>query len=105
MSINLQPGSSSQKPPTLNIGLIVSVGSQVGLALIGIILVAILVGLGIDALLQTDKHPFTILLFLGSVPFSLVATYWLARRATQELNTQNPAEKRTLPLKEEGKRE
>jgi threonine/homoserine/homoserine lactone efflux protein len=104
MSINLQPGFPSKKPSSLNTGLIVSVASQVGLALIGIILVAILVGLGIDALLQTEKHPFTILFFLGSVPFSLFVTYWLARRATKELNIENPVEEETLPAKEEDRR-
>ncbi len=105
MSINIQPGYPSKKPPSLDVGMVISVGSQVGLAIIGIIFIALLVGLGIDGLLQTEKHPFTILLFLGSVPFSLIVTYLLARRATKGLNSHQPAEKPGVPAEEEDKRE
>ena len=89
----------------INTGLIVSVGSQVGLAIIGIIIFALIVGLAIDELLEAEKHPFTIMLFLGSVPFSLIVTYWLARRATKELTAQKPVIKPSQPVEEEGKRE
>ncbi len=105
MSTNFQPGYPSKKPPVVDVGLVVTVGSQVGIALLGIIFIALLVGLGIDELLQTEKHPFTILLFLGSVPFSLVVTYWLARRATRALNSHQPASKPGKPVEEEDKRE
>ncbi len=105
MSVNLQPGLPSKKPPALDIGLIVNVSGQVGLALIGIIIVALLVGLGIDELLQAEKHPFTILLFLGSVPFSLAVTYLIARRATKELSSHRPVIKPGTPAEEEDKRE
>ncbi len=105
MSVNLQPGLPSKKPTSLNTGLLISVSGQVGLAIIVIIIVALVVGLGIDELLQAEKHPFTILLFLGSVPFSLVVTYWLARRATQELSSRKPAENQTTPEEEEDNRE
>lgn len=103
--MTLKPGYPSRKPPLLDTGLLVSVGSQVGAAIIGIILIALLVGLGLDELLETTKHPFTILLFLGSVPLSLVITYWLATRATKTLNSQTPAAKEAQPLEEENKRE
>jgi hypothetical protein len=105
MSINIQPGYPSKKPSSPNIGLIVTVGSQVGFALVGIIFIAIIVGLGIDELLETEKHPFTILLFLGSVPFSLFITYWIARRATRELSSRPPAKNPAMPVEEEDKRE
>ncbi len=105
MSTNLQPGFPSKKPTSLNTGLLISVSGQVGLAIIGIIIVSLIVGLGIDELLQAEKHPFTILLFLGSVPFSLVATYWLARRATRELSSHQPADTQSAPGEEEDKRE
>ncbi len=95
----------SMKTTPLNTGLIISVGSQVGLAIIGIIFVALIVGLAVDELLETEKHPFTILLFLGSVPFSLILTYWLAKRATKELSTQKPVNKPSLPVEEENKGE
>ncbi len=89
----------------MNTGLLISVSGQVGLAIIVIIIVALFAGLGIDELLQTEKHPFTIILFLGSVPFSLGATYWLARRATRYLSSRQPVEKQTVPGEEEDKRE
>ncbi len=101
----MQPGFPSKKPPLLDVGLIVSVGGQVGAAIIGIIFVALLVGLGIDGLLQLEKHPFTILLFLGSAPVSLGVTYWLARRATKVLNSHQPVVKPGMPVEEEDKRE
>jgi hypothetical protein len=104
MSTNFQPGYPSKRPPALNIGLIVTVGSQIGFALIGIIFLALLVGLGIDELLQTEKHPFTILLFLGSVPFSLAVTYWLARRATKNLISEKPSINQARSAEEEDTR-
>jgi len=97
--------NQSIKTSPINTGLIVSVGSQVGLAIIGIIIFALIVGLAIDELLEAEKHPFTIMLFLGSVPFSLIVTYWLARRATKELTAQKPVIKPSQPVEEEGKRE
>ncbi len=100
----MQPGYPSKKPSFPDVGLIVNVGSQVGLALIGIIFVALIVGLGIDELLQLEKHPFTVLLFLVSAPFSLIVTYWLVRRATKDLNSQKPAGEAPKPAEEEGKR-
>jgi len=105
MSINYPHPIPTRKPPVVNMGLVISVGSQVGLALTGIILLALLIGLGIDALLGATQHPFTILLFLGSVPFSLFLTFWLAKRATKELNSQQPAATQSTSVEEEGKRE
>jgi Kef-type K+ transport system membrane component KefB len=104
MNTNFQPGYPSKRPPALNIGLIVTVGSQIGLALIGIIFLALIIGLGIDELLQTEKHPFTILLFLGSVPFSLVITYWLAKRATKNLISEKSVINQTESVEEDDKR-
>lgn len=103
--MTLKPSYPIKKPPVLNTGLLVTVGSQVGGAIFGIIMIALLVGLGLDKLLQTTKHPFTIILFLGSVPFSLIITYWLASRATKTLNSQAPVSKQSTPVEEEDKRE
>ncbi len=104
MSINYSPRTPPKKSPPVNYGLFLTVGSQVGLATIGIILFALIVGLGLDELLETTKHPFTILLFLGSVPFSLLVIYWLAKRTTEKINSQSPAQKQSEPVEEEQKR-
>jgi threonine/homoserine/homoserine lactone efflux protein len=103
--MTLKPSYPIKKPSALNPGLIATVGSQVGGAIFGIIMIALLVGIGLDKLLQTTKHPFTIILFLGSVPFSMIVTYWLAVRATKSLNSQQPAMKQSKPVEEEDKRE
>jgi len=103
--MTLKPSYPSKRPPVLNTGLIVTVGSQVGGAIFGIIMIALLVGLGLDKLLQTTKHPFTIILFLGSVPFSMVITYLLATRAAKSINSQEPVIKHSRPVEEEDKRE
>ena len=103
--MNNSRNNQTIKTSPINTGLIISVGSQVGLAIIGIIIFALIVGLAIDELLEAEKHPFTIMLFLGSVPFSLIVTYWLARRATKELSAQKPVMKPSKPVEEEGKRE
>ena len=103
--MTLKPSYPIKKPATLNPGLIASVGSQVGGAIFGIIIIALLIGIGLDKLLQTSKHPFTIILFLGSVPFSMFVTYWLAVRGTKSLNSQEPAIKQSKPVEEEDNRE
>ncbi len=105
MNYNNNRNNNSIKATPLNTGMIISVSSQVGMAIIGIILVALMVGLGIDALLQTEKHPFTILLFLGSVPVSLIVTYWLARHGTKELTSPSTGIKQSMPEQEEEKSE
>ena len=105
MSVNYPHPIPTKKAPPVNTGLVLSVGSQVGVSIMGIIIIALLVGLGLDALLQTTKHPFTILLFLGSAPFSLIVTYWLATRASKNLSSQKPAASQDKLEQEEGKRE
>jgi hypothetical protein len=103
--MTLKPGYPSKKTSVLDTGLMATVGSQVGGAIFGIIIIALVIGLGLDKLLETTKHPFTILLFLGSVPFSLVVTYMLAKRATNSLNSQTPVSKQATSVEEEDKRE
>ena len=105
MNLSYKNPTPSKNPATINPGLLVTVGSQVGGALIGIILIALLIGIGIDELLGLTKHPFTILLFLGSVPFSLIVTYWLATRATKNINQPKPAAQPAELVEEEEKRE
>ncbi len=104
MTLNPQQNKLSLKKAVLDTNLILNVTSQVAMALIGIILIALFIGIGIDELLGFEQHPFTILLFLGSVPFSLVITFLLAKRAAKSLNSQDVASKAAAPAEEEGKR-
>jgi hypothetical protein len=105
MSMDHNGNRQSINAPRLNTGLIALVSSQVGLAIIGIIVLALIAGLAIDEVLETENHPFTIILFLGSVPLSLIVTYWLARRATRGLTAQKSVTKPSLPVEEENNRE
>ncbi len=104
MNLNPQQNKLSVKKAVLDTNLIINVTSQVAMALIGIILLALFVGIGIDELLGNEQHPFTILLFLGSVPVSLIVTFWLVKRATKSLNSQDVAGKPATSVEEEGKR-
>ena len=69
---------------------LVSVGGQVGCAILFIILIALAVGIGLDRLLGT-KAVFTIILFLGSFPVSLYLTYRLTIRSVNTANSSQPA--------------
>lgn len=104
MNIEPQHNKLSVRKTALDTNLIINVTSQVAMALIGIILIALFIGVGIDELLGNEQHPFTILLFLGSVPVSLIVTFMLAKRATKSLNTQDVTGKQVTPVKEEEKR-
>lgn len=105
MGINYPHPVPTKKPPTLNTGLLITVGSQVGAAILGIIFIALVVGLGLDELLETEKHPFTIILFLGSAPFSLIVTYWLAKRASRNINPKGSAYQQTRQVEKDDERE
>jgi biotin transporter BioY len=93
-----------KEKPVVNYAAIVTVGAQVGLATLGFIFLALFIGLGLDKLFGTTKHPFTIILILGSVPVSLVVTYWLAMRAAKDLQPGAAVKKQTGP-EEEKKRD
>lgn len=62
----------------------VSVGGEVGCLTLMIVLVAVFGGIWLDRVLGT-KPIFTILLVVGSAPFALVLTFWLAMRAVKDI--------------------
>jgi F0F1-type ATP synthase assembly protein I len=101
---NLPPEPSKQKQTANNFA-VYSIGGQVGCAILGIILLALFIGLGLDKLFGTTKHPFTVLLILGSVPLSLYLTYLLTMRAVKSITPQEPAATQSKPVEEEEKRE
>jgi len=104
MSQTNQPFEPPKQPQTgLNLSLL-SVGGQVGCAILVLILVALAVGIGLDKLLGT-KYVFTIVLFLGSFPVSLYLTYKLAMRSVKSINPEQPADTQPKLVEEEDKRE
>ncbi|OGO65314.1 MAG: hypothetical protein A2029_04080 [Chloroflexi bacterium RBG_19FT_COMBO_47_9] len=105
MSQSNPPPEPSKGKPVINTGAIFSVGAQVGTATLVFIFLALFIGLGLDKLFGTTRHPFTIILVLGSAPLSLFVTYWLAMRTLKGLNPQEPGTKQISPEEEEEKRE
>jgi hypothetical protein len=101
---NLPPEPPKAKP-TVNTGAIISVGAQVGGVTLVFVFLALFIGLGLDKLFGTAKHPFTIILILGSAPLSLFVTYLLAMRAVKNIPPQGPGAKQANPVEEEEKRE
>lgn len=105
MSLSDHSPDPSKGKPTINTAAILSVGAQVGAATLVFIFLALFIGLGLDKLFGTTKHPFTIILTVGSAPLSLLVTYWLTMRTLKNLNPQEPGTKQTGPVEEEEKRE
>jgi len=64
-----------------------TVGGEVGCLTLIIVILAVFGGIWLDRILGT-KPLFTIFLVLLSAPFSLVLTYWIAKRA---VNVKNPS--------------
>ncbi len=62
-----------------------SVGGQVACLNLLVIFIGLFVGIWLDKLLGT-KPAFTLMLVLGSVPFSLVLTYYLAKHEAKILS-------------------
>ena len=60
------------------------VGGEVGCLTLFIVIIALIAGLGLDKLLGT-KPIFTLVLLLGSAPFSLGITFWVATRSIKRL--------------------
>jgi len=87
-----------------NIGLF-SVGAQVGVVTIGVVVLSLIIGLGLDKLFDT-RPVFTIIFILGSAPLALYLTFWIAMRAVKNLNPQDSSPSETAgPVKEEEERE
>jgi F0F1-type ATP synthase assembly protein I len=68
--------------PVLNVG--VALASQVGFAVVGIVLIAVLLGVWLDKTLDT-KPIFTIILLLGSGPISMYLVLRLANAAIAKI--------------------
>ena len=69
--------------PIINIGVVLA--SQIGIVVIGIVLVAVVVGVWLDKTFST-KPIFTILLLLGSGPLSLYVVFRLATNAVNKMS-------------------
>ncbi len=83
----------------INLGM-AGIAGQVGCVTLIIVFVALFAGLWLDRLLDS-KPVFTILLLLGSAPFSLFLTFWLATRAVKNIKPLPPAGAQTEKKKEE----
>ncbi len=101
MSQNPQHSDPSDKKPSVNTAALFTVGAQVGGATLAFVFLALFIGLGLDKLFHTAKHPFTIILVLASAPLSLFVTYWIAMRAVKDINPQVSAKKQAGPEEEE----
>jgi len=79
-----QPNDPLEKnrAPILNLG--VALASQVGFAVVGVVLIAVLLGVWLDKTLNT-KPIFTILLLLGSGPVSMYVVLRLATAAVAKI--------------------
>jgi F0F1-type ATP synthase assembly protein I len=77
----------------------ISIGGQVACLNLAIIFIGLFVGIWLDKLLGT-KPALTLLFVLGSVPFSLLLTYYLAKREAKILSQPS---KRDEPLQREEK--
>ncbi len=104
MSLSNQPSESPKTPQTTPNLAILSVGGEVGCAILALILIALGVGIGLDRLLGTN-HIFTIVLFLGSFPFSLYLAYRLTMRSVKSVNQNQPVASQPKALEEEEKRD
>ena len=83
---------------------ILLVGGEVGCLTLFIVLVGVFGGLWLDNLLGT-KPLITVLLVLGSAPISLFITFWIAKRAAEDIAHLPKAEKTSPPKVLEGEDE
>jgi F0F1-type ATP synthase assembly protein I len=79
-----QPGDPQDKNRSAVLDVGVALASQIGIAVVGIVLVMVFVGIWIDRTLDT-KPIFTILLLLVSGPVSMVVVLRLARAAIAKI--------------------
>lgn len=79
----------------------VAVAGQVGCLTVGVIIVSLILGLFLDR--QLDTRPvFTIVFLIGSIPVTLVAMFWVVKKATSQVK---PVSKNTPSPLEEADRE
>jgi hypothetical protein len=95
-----QPEKPTSKVYTMGFTPMV-VGGEVGCITLFIVIIALIAGLWLDRTLDT-RPAFTLLLLLGSAPFSLFLTFWVAKRSIQRM-TGNPSQEplQAHPVKEE----
>jgi hypothetical protein len=79
---------------------VLTVGGEVGCLTLVIVLVAVFGGIWLDKILGT-KPLFTVSLVLLSAPLSLVLTFWIAKRAVVDVNTQPNKQQSSNERKEE----
>jgi hypothetical protein len=83
---------------------ILLVGGEVGCLTLIIVLVGVFGGLWLDNLLGT-KPLLTVLLVLGSAPISLAITFWIAKRAAEDIANLPQAGEKLPPKLMEGEDE
>jgi hypothetical protein len=77
------------------------VGGEVGCLTLFIVILALVVGLWLDRTFGT-RPMFTILLLLGSAPFSIFLTFWVATRSIKKMTaSQTQGTVQAHPKKEE----
>lgn len=86
--MNANPGPAGDNRKEVNQGIVLgAVVGQVGCLTLLIVLAALFGGLWLDGVF--DTKPFiTIALMIASVPVTLVAMFWIVRKATARLQAQ-----------------
>jgi len=86
--MNANPGPAGENRREVNQGIVLgAVVGQVGCLTLLIVLAALFGGLWLDGVF--DTKPFiTIALMIASVPVTLVAMFWIVRKATARLQAQ-----------------
>jgi len=100
----IQTPGQPEKPPSKVYTMGVTpllVGGEVGCLTLIIVIIALVVGLWLDRIFGT-KPVFTLILLLGSAPFSLFLTFWVATRSIRQMTASQTQEmKQARPAKEE----
>ena len=77
------------------------VGGEVGCLTLFIVIIALIAGLWLDRTFGT-KPMFTLIFLLGSAPFSLFLTFWVATRSIKQMTaSQSQGVVQAHPVKEE----
>jgi F0F1-type ATP synthase assembly protein I len=85
--MNANPGPAGENRKEVNQGIVLgAVVGQVGCLTLLIVLAALFGGLWLDNVFNT-KPFITITLMIASVPVTLVAMFWIVRKATARLQT------------------
>lgn len=97
--------TETKKQPSLGLSVIIgAVLGQVGCLTVAVIFAALVAGLWLDKTFQT-RPVFTILLFVASVPVTVVMMFVIVRRATARITATGTATQDTTPSQEDGRGE